>query len=607
VKSSCTSINISSHREEISSPRLNHARNWQILFTDRACHWEVHKDLARAVLPRAYHHKESVCPAVGLFCSVKSTYLKTMILTRLIHRTPLAAIAVAAMLGSVTAPFAFAQEAAAPAPAPAEVAAPAPAEAPAPAPAAAEPEAPAPTLDDVAARVGDIEQYFNNLAPRAADAGGKIAVAGPGHNAFMMIASALVLFMTLPGLALFYGGLVRKKNVLSVIAQCFACAGLVTILWVICGYTMVFGEHPAEGAPAWAPFLGDFKYMFLEGVTSAPNTSYTAWPSHNVFAMYQMMFAIITPALIVGAIAERMKFAAIMLFITLWMFAVYFPLAHMVWGFDGYMNGVWNGAAAIKSIDFAGGTVVHMSSGWSALVLCIILGKRNGFGKVPMAPHSMVMCAIGTGMLWVGWYGFNAGSALAADGIASSAFVTTTIATAVASFVWPLIEYITKGKPSVLGFCSGAVAGLVVVTPCCGFITVKSALLVGVLAGIIPFIFCTVVKKMFGYDDALDTFGVHAVGGTLGALLTGFLADKDINANLVGSYAQANGLDKILENGTLWIEQVKAIGLTLVLSIVATVIIAMIVKVIVGLRPTAEVEEEGLDLAEHGEAGYEMH
>jgi ammonium transporter, Amt family len=284
-------------------------------------------------------------------------------------------------------------------------AAPAPASAPAP---AAAPAASGPRDATIEERVGDIEQSFNNLAPGpAADAKDpyKSKLAGlpaPGHNAFMMICAALVLFMTLPGLALFYGGLVRQKNVLSVVAQCFGCAGLITILWVVCGYSMVFGEHDATSAPAWAPYLGSFKYMFLNGVDSAPNTNYSAWVSQNVFSMYQLMFAIITPALIIGAIAERMKYSAIMVFIALWMFAVYFPLAHMVWGFDGLMNGVWNGGAKISAIDFAGGTVVHMSSGWSALVLCLILGKRQGFGKVPMAPHSMVLCAIGTGMLWVG-------------------------------------------------------------------------------------------------------------------------------------------------------------------------------------------------------------
>ena len=487
-----------------------------------------------------------------------------------------------------------------------------------PAPAAPAPAAPAPAAAPAAAatppdatieqRVNDIEQYFQNLAPGpAADAKdpykSKIGgIPGPGHNGWMMVCAALVLFMTLPGLALFYGGLVRKKNVLSVVAQCFGCAGLVTILWVVCGYSLVF----SDGADGGGAFIGNLKYAFLKGVDSAPNTNYSAWVSQNVFSMYQLMFAIITPALIVGAIAERMKFSAIMLFITLWMFAVYFPLAHMIWGANGFMNGVWNGDAVIKSIDFAGGTVVHMSSGWSALVLCLMLGKRNGFGKVPMAPHSMVMCAIGTGMLWVGWYGFNAGSAVAADGVSSNAFMTTTIATAVACFVWPLLEWIKGGKPSILGFCSGAVAGLVVVTPACGFIDVKGALIIGVAAGVVPYLFCTVVKKIGGYDDALDTFGVHAVGGTMGALLTGFLATPTVNSNLTGAAAVTNGLAKLVTDGGLFVEQLKAMGLTIVMAVVATVVITIIVKVLVGLRPTVENEEIGLDLTDHGEAGYEF-
>jgi Amt family ammonium transporter len=474
-----------------------------------------------------------------------------------------------------------------------------------PAVAAAPAETPTPTMEQ---RMARLEAYLANGDPVPKDAQGAAipgldtwsVITGPGHNAWLMVSAALVLFMTLPGLALFYGGLVRKKNVLSVIAQCFGCAGMVTIFWVICGYTFVFGE-------GGSPYLGSMKHLFMDGVTSTPDTNYCYWISENVFSMFQMMFAIITPALIVGAIAERMKFPAIMLFIALWMFVVYFPLAHMVWGVDGLMNGVWNGAAKIKAIDFAGGTVVHMSSGWSALVLCLLLGPRKGFGKTAMPPHSMVICAIGTGMLWVGWYGFNAGSALAADGVASNAFTTTTIAAAVASFVWPAIEYLRNGRPSILGFCSGAVAGLVVVTPACGFITVKGALIIGVLAGVVPYVFCTSIKRFFKYDDALDTFGVHAAGGTLGALLTGFLATKEVNGNLVGAYAQANGLDKILENGTLWIEQVKAMGITIVLSVVATLVIGGLVSLIVGLRPTAEVEDVGLDLSEHGEVGYEIY
>jgi Amt family ammonium transporter len=322
--------------------------------------------------------------------------------------------------------------------------------------------------------------------------------------------------------------------------------------------------------------------------------------------MYQLMFAIITPALIVGAIAERMKFSAVMLFVAIWMFVVYFPLAHMVWGFDGLMNGVWNGGAKIPAIDFAGGTVVHMSSGWSALVLCLMLGKRSGFGKEKMAPHSMVLVMVGTGMLWVGWYGFNAGSALAADGIASQAFMTTTLAAATATFVWGLVEKLHKGKPSVLGLCSGAVAGLVVITPAAGFVTAKGAMIIGVLAAVIPYFAVVFVKGKIGYDDALDTFGIHGVGGTLGAIITGVLATDKVNANLVSeTYAVPNGLAKLVTEGGLVGAQIKAAILTIVLSVVATFVITLIVKAIVGLRPTAEVESTGLDLSDHGEAGYE--
>lgn len=467
----------------------------------------------------------------------------------------------------------------------------------------AEEAAAAPAEITLEQRVSDIEQYFNNLAPAA---GSKIAVAGPGHNAFIMVCAALVLFMTLPGLALFYGGLVRSKNVLSVLAQCMGCAGLVTILWFICGYTMIFGEHPAEGAPAWAPYIGDFKYLFLEGVTGAPNTNYTAWPSQAIFCMFQLMFAIITPALIVGAIAERMKFSAIMTFVGFWMFLVYFPLAHMVWGFDGLLNGVWNGSAKFASIDFAGGTVVHMSSGWSALVLAIILGKRNGYGKEKMAPHSMVLCMVGTGMLWTGWYGFNAGSALAADGIASTAFLTTTLAAGTGGFVWAIIEGIHKGKISILGFCSGIVAGLVVITPACGFVTPKSAMIIGVLAGVVPYCAVMFLKPILKVDDALDTFGIHGVGGTMGAILTGLMANKDINPNLVGSYAEANGLKAIMEGtgGSLLVNQLAACGITIVLSVVATAVIAFGIKAVIGLRPTPEAEASGLDITDHGEEGY---
>src|SRR5262245_7499780 len=282
---------------------------------------------------------------------------------------------------------------------------------------AAEVAPPKPTIED---RVSDLEAYLTNGARQTNAATALATSSGPGHNAWQMTSAALVLFMTLPGLALFYGGLVRRKNVLSVLAQCLGITGLVTILWVVCGYSLTF--HSGK------PWMGGLQWSFLNGVDSSVNPDYSQWVSNNVCSMYQLMFAIITPALIVGAIAERMKFSSILLFVTLWMFIVYFPLAHMVWGIDGLMNGVGNASAKIHAIDFAGGTVVHMSSGWSALILCLILGKRLGFGKEPMAPHSMVLCMIGTGMLWVGWYGFNAGSAVAADVVAAQAFTTTTLA-----------------------------------------------------------------------------------------------------------------------------------------------------------------------------------
>jgi ammonium transporter, Amt family len=463
-------------------------------------------------------------------------------------------------------------------------------------------------------RLEDLEAYVNNGARNAStNAASKIPGPGPGHNGWMMTSSALVLFMTLPGLALFYGGLVRRKNVLSVLAQCLGIAGLVTILWWAFGYSMAF--HSAESARGWSVF-GKFDWAFLRGVDSTPNTDYGAWVSHNVYSMYQLMFAIITPALIIGAIAERMKYAAVLLFVGLWMLVVYFPLAHMVWGVDGLMNGVWNPKAPIPAIDFAGGTVVHMSSGWSALILCLILGKRLGFGKEPMPPHNMVLCMVGTGMLWVGWYGFNAGSAVAADGIAANAFMTTTLATAVASFTWAMAEYCLRGTPSILGFCSGAVAGLVVITPACGFVTSTGAIIIGIAAGLIPFLACWKLKSAVGYDDALDTFGVHAVGGTLGALLTGFLASAKANPNLASNLADVggkmdaanaatqNGLANLVEHGTLWIAQLKAIGITLCMAVIGTTIIAYLVRAIIGLRVSNEVEVSGLDLAEHGEEGY---
>ncbi len=451
-----------------------------------------------------------------------------------------------------------------------------------------------PTLEQ---RVADLEAYVNN-GQRTANVASRVAGPGPGHNAWMMTSAALVLFMTLPGLALFYGGLVRRKNVLSVLAQCLGIAGLVSILWWMVGYSLVF-------APG-TPYIGGLKYAFLRGVDSMPNTDYGAWVSQNVYAMYQLMFAIITPALIVGAVAERMKFTSVLLFVTFWMFLVYFPLAHMVWGADGLMNGVWNPAARISAIDFAGGTVVHMSSGWSALILCLILGPRLGFRREIMSPHSTVLCMIGTGMLWVGWYGFNAGSALGADVISANAFMTTTLATAVGSFTWASLEYVFRKHASVLGFCSGAVAGLVVITPATGFVNATGAVVIGLAAGSIPYIFCMKLKAVFGYDDALDTFGIHAVGGTVGAFMTGLLAIAAVNPNLApgNPAARTNGLAGLVAHGGLWHEQLMAMGVALFLAVVSTAIIGFALKHTIGLRPTTDVERQGLDVTEHGEEGY---
>ena len=454
------------------------------------------------------------------------------------------------------------------------------AQAPPPSPAAS------PSLEQ---RVTDLEAYVNNSA-RGVDAqnaqiSSMISGPGPGHNAWLMTCAALVLFMTLPGLALFYGGLVRAKNVLSILAQCLGIAGAVAVLWWLVGYSLVFSRG--------SPFLGGLSFAFLHGVTSQPNGDYSFWVSHNIFAMYQLMFAIITPALIIGAIAERIRFAAVMMFVTIWMFAVYFPIAHMVWGIDGWMSGISNPAAKIHAIDFAGGTVVHMSSGWSALILCILLGHRLGFGREILAPHSMVLCMVGTGMLWVGWYGFNAGSALGADSIAANAFTATTLATAVASLTWAMLEYGLRGKPSVLGFCSGAVGGLVVITPACGFVDPTGAVVIGVAAGVVPFLACTKLKAWLGYDDALDTFGVHAVGGTLGAFLTGVFATATVNPNVAK-----------LSNHVLWLEQLKAIGITILLAVIGSTIIGLVVNAVIGLRIAPEVERQGLDINEHGEEGY---
>jgi Amt family ammonium transporter len=371
---------------------------------------------------------------------------------------------------------------------------------------------------------------------------------------------------------------------------------------------MIFGGDGTATGPMgmthdWIKgIVGNPKICWMfNGVTSAPNPGYSYWVSENVYSMFQLMFAIITPALIIGSIAERMKFKAILVFMTLWILIVYNTQGHMVWGVNGLMNGCWNANASIKGLDFAGGTVVHMTSGWTGLILCIILGKRLGFPKEPMPPHSIVLTYIGTGMLWVGWYGFNSGSAVAGDIIAANAFTTTTIATAVGSFVWPMWDWIIKGKPTVLGFCSGAVAGLVLITPACGYVLPAGAFWIGIAAGTIPWFFCNKIKAWLGYDDALDTFGVHGIGGLCGAVMTGMLARNAANPNM------ATNLSKYVTDHWFQpqvMEQLKTVGVTLVLVLVGTIVCAYITKALVGLRPTEEVEMAGLDLAEHGEEGY---
>lgn len=466
--------------------------------------------------------------------------------------------------------------------------------------------APVPSNPTLEQRVAYAEAERSNSDPSAT---GIAPSASPAHTAWMMVSAALVLFMTLPGLVLFYGGLVRQKNVLSMAALCLGITALVSVIWWAFGYSLVFGKSfAAEGASplahALSPFLGGTEFFFLRDVGGAPNTDYAYWIPQNVFCIFQLTFAIITPVLIFGASAERMKFTSAMLFAFLWFLLVYIPLTHMAWGATGLLNGVWNAKAAVPAIDFAGGMVVEMACGWSALVLCLILGKRHGYGREPMMPHSMVLAAVGTGILWVGWYGFNAGSALAADGIAANAFLTTTLAGATASLVWPLIEFLRQGKPSVLGFCSGAVAGLVGITPACGFVTAGGAVIVGAAAGAISYLACTTIKRAFRYDDTLDVFGVHGVSGTIGLLLAGLLASASANPNLLSGVAEANGLKAALQGGSLWLVQLKAIGITLLLVLPATLLVTLVVKWTVGLRPGGEIESQGLDIHDHGEEGY---
>ncbi len=428
-----------------------------------------------------------------------------------------------------------------------------------------------------------------------ADLQAKLAAAqSAGDNAWMLVSAALVLMMTGPGLALFYSGLVRRKNVLATMMQSFILMAVVTVIWAVVGYSLAFGGS--------GPLIGDFHFAFLSNVGAAPNPDYAATIPQQTFMIYQLMFAIITPALICGAYAERMKFSAMLLFTVLWLLLVYFPMAHMVWGKGGLLNAFSGGA--IPCFDFAGGTVVHITSGVSALVCALYLGKRVGYPHTPMKPHSLVLSFIGACLLWVGWFGFNAGSALAASSLATSAFVATHFGAAAAALGWLGAEWLHNGKPSVLGGISGSVAGLVAITPASGFVQPFPALLIGACAGVVCYFMVVAVKSKFGYDDSLDAFGVHGAGGTLGALLTGIFATKLVNDGLKdpkGNVLPLGMIDGV--TGQLG-RQAVACLISWTIAIVGTLIILKVCDVLIGVRVSKDQEIEGLDLSQHGEEGY---
>ena len=408
-----------------------------------------------------------------------------------------------------------------------------------------------------------------------------------GDTAWMLTSTALVLFMTIPGLALFYSGLVRSKNVLSVMMQTFAITGLITVLWVLYGYSLAFDTTGMEkGVINLNSFVGGLEKAFMAGVG---RDSLTLAIPESVFATFQMTFAIITPALIVGAFAERMKFSAMLLFMGIWFTVVYAPIAHMVWSGDGGLMWDWG------VLDFAGGTVVHINAGIAGLVAALVLGKRKGYPTTAMPPHNLGYTIIGASMLWVGWFGFNAGSAVAADGNAGMAMLVTQVATATAALTWMFAEWTTHGKPSVLGIASGAVAGLVAITPASGTAGPMGAIAIGAAAGLGAFIASTKIKRAFGYDDSLDVFGVHAVGGIIGAMLTGVFADASLGGK---------GLAEGMTIASQVMVQAKGVLVTVVYTAVASYIILKIVDLIVGLRVSEEEETEGLDTALHGERGY---
>jgi Amt family ammonium transporter len=417
-----------------------------------------------------------------------------------------------------------------------------------------------------------------------------------GDNAWMLVSSALVLMMTGPGLALFYGGLVRKKNVLGTMMQSFFLMALITVLWGLFGYSLCFHSG--------SRFMGSLGYMFLRGVGAAPDADYAATIPQQTFMAFQLMFAIITPALITGAFAERMKFSAMVVFMTLWSIIVYAPMAHMVWGKGGLLSASLGGA--IPTLDFAGGTVVHITSGVSALVCALYLGKRLGYPQEPMPPHSVALSVVGACLLWVGWFGFNAGSALAASSLATSAFVATHFAAAAAALAWAVAEWIRNGKPSVLGAISGSVAGLVAITPASGFVAPMSALAIGLVAGVVCYLAVTRVKGRFGYDDSLDAFGVHGVGGTVGALLTGVFASSVINPVFRDAQGSTTAVGLIEGNARQLLNQSAGVAIAWVLAAAGSLFTLKVVDVLVGLRVPNEQEVQGLDLSQHGEEGYNL-
>ena len=437
---------------------------------------------------------------------------------------------------------------------------------------------------------GALEQRLKTVEAAAS------AAQSSADNAWVLVSAALVLMMTGPGLALFYGGLVRRKNALSTMMHSFALMAVMSILWAVVGYSIAFDTGTS--------FFGGFAYTMLHGVGMTPNAAYSATLPHLTFMVFQMMFAVITPALISGAFAERMKFSAMLLFTVLWGLLVYFPLAHMVWGSGGFLNAF--GDAGIPCLDFAGGTVVHISSGVSALVCALYLGKRRGYGVEPMKPHNLTLSLIGACLLWVGWFGFNAGSALAASGLAANAFVTTHLGAAAATLAWILMEWLRDGRPSVLGGISGAVAGLVAITPGAGFVTPGSSLAIGFAAGIFCYGMVVIVKKKFGYDDALDAFGIHGAGGFLGAVLTGVFATTAVNTVYKDAAGNATALGLLEGNAMQVVNQFLGGLLAAVLAGVATLVILKICDILVGVRVPESHEIDGLDITLHGEEAYNL-